>query len=119
MIEPYELLVRFGEAEPICIKIDPESTIDDLFFILDQSGQSECHVTLDGLRDLVKAAEILEKTTRKWKSEGDHYSDCATNSEPAYPKGKCDCAAQDLGEFLHRYINGEVDETGAQTAAKN
>jgi hypothetical protein len=35
-----------------------------------------------------------------------HASDCAVHSEPAYPKGKCDCGAQPQQEPHGWYIDG-------------
>jgi hypothetical protein len=40
-----------------------------------------------------------------------HASDCAVHSEPAYPKGKCDCKAQPEQEpvaWLHNFIDGGI-----------
>lgn len=31
----------------------------------------------------------------KQAEQGKHWSDCAVNSEPAYPAGKCDCGGFD------------------------
>jgi len=42
-----------------------------------------------------------------------HKSDCAVYNEPAYPKGRCDCGADVLGEardFLYGLVEDCLDD---------
>jgi hypothetical protein len=43
-----------------------------------------------------------------------HASDCAVHSEPAYPKGKCDCGAQPEQEPKIGCVNHDCDQCKAQ-----
>ena len=43
-----------------------------------------------------------------------HASDCAVHSEPAYPKGKCDCGAQPEQEPKIVCVNHDCDQCKAQ-----
>ena len=39
----------------------------------------------------VEAAELLEHMAKPEQEPVAHWSDCAVHSDPAYPKGECDC----------------------------
>lgn len=67
MIQPYELTVTNEPGEPVGIKLDPENLISGpTYFVLEQCG-GELYATLETLRELVSAAEMLETTTRSYK----------------------------------------------------
>ena len=55
---------------------------------------------------------------------GEHYSDCATNNEPAYKNGDCDCTAILDDESLIKRLSGNTgltfkidDDTGGPAAS--
>jgi hypothetical protein len=71
VIQPFELFVTNDPFEQIYVKLDPQSTIDKPpVYILEQVDK-EIYVTLDGLRELVKAVKQLEKTTVSWNKKND------------------------------------------------
>lgn len=66
MIIPHELCVTNEPGEGVWIKLDVNNTIGGpTYYVLEQVDQ-ELFVTLQCLRELVSAAEMLEKTTRGW-----------------------------------------------------
>lgn len=69
MIYPHELIVTNEPGEPVSIKLDPENTIGGpMYFVIDSGGE-ELYLTLDALRELVTAAEMLKKTTRSYQEK--------------------------------------------------
>jgi hypothetical protein len=72
-------------------------TQDELKLVFDALKQCNSYAFAGGLglratahRD---ALAILEKAIAELESQETvaHWSDCAVHSEPAYPKGECDC----------------------------
>lgn len=46
-----------------------------------------------------------------------HWSDCATNNEPAYPAGPCDCGGLDLAAYeRYRRITSLIPTPGSLAA---
>lgn len=67
MIQPYELTVTTEPGEAVSIMLDPENTIDGpTYFVIEQVGV-EIYLTIECLRELVEAAGMLEKNTRRYR----------------------------------------------------
>lgn len=67
MIQPYEFTVTNEPGEPVGIKLDPDNTIDGPMYFVVEQVDVEIYMTIECLRELVEAAEMLEATTRSYR----------------------------------------------------
>lgn len=71
MIKPFELFVTNDPFLEVYVSLDVNSTADKPALYVLQQDAVEIFVTLDALKELVKAVKQLEKTTVQWNRKNE------------------------------------------------
>lgn len=79
MIKPFELFVTNEPFLEVYVSLDHNSTADKPALYVLQQDAVEIFVTLDALKDLVKAVKQLEKTTVQWHKKQNELTKSKSN----------------------------------------